>query len=78
LIESLAAVYSQTRDPSIDSLMDKIIAFIAPIVIGGEGAKTAVAGKGVDKVVNSFKLKRVDIKRFSQDIMVSGYIAARN
>ncbi len=59
-------------------LADKIIAFIAPIVIGGERAKTAVAGKGIDKVVNSFKLKRVDIKRFGQDIMVSGYIAARD
>jgi hypothetical protein len=36
-----------------------------------------VAGKGVDKVVNSFKLKRIDIKSFGQDIMISGYIAAR-
>ncbi len=59
-------------------LADKIIVVIAPIIIGGGDAKTAVAGKGVDKVVNSFKLKRVDIKRFGQDTMISGYIAARD
>jgi diaminohydroxyphosphoribosylaminopyrimidine deaminase/5-amino-6-(5-phosphoribosylamino)uracil reductase len=59
-------------------LADRIIAFIAPIVIGGEKAKTAVSGKGINKVINSFKLKRVDIKQFGQDIMISGYITARD
>ncbi len=59
-------------------LVDKVVVFIAPIIIGGEKAKTAVAGKGVDKVVDSFKLKRINIERFGQDIMVSGYIAARD
>jgi diaminohydroxyphosphoribosylaminopyrimidine deaminase/5-amino-6-(5-phosphoribosylamino)uracil reductase len=57
-------------------LVDKVVAFIAPIIVGGEKAKTAVAGKGVDKVLDSFKLKRVSIERFGQDIMISGYIAA--
>jgi diaminohydroxyphosphoribosylaminopyrimidine deaminase/5-amino-6-(5-phosphoribosylamino)uracil reductase len=59
-------------------LVDKVVVFIAPIIIGGEEAKTAVAGKGVAKVVDSFKLKRITIERFGQDIMVSGYIAARD
>ncbi len=58
-------------------LVDKVVVFIAPIIIGGEKAKTAVAGEGVDKVVDSFKLKRVNVERFGQDIMVSGYIATR-
>ncbi len=49
--------------------------FIAPIVIGGEKAKTAVAA-GVDKVIDSYKLKRIQVKRFGQDIMISGYVAA--
>ena len=58
-------------------LVDKVVVFIAPIIIGGEKAKTAVAGQGVDKVVDSFKLKRVNVERFGQDIMVSGYVAAK-
>jgi len=56
-------------------LVDKVVAFVAPIIIGGENAKTAVAGKGVAKVVDSFKLKRVSVERFGQDIMISGYVA---
>jgi len=56
--------------------VDKVVVFIAPIIIGGERAKTAVAGAGVDKVVDSFKLKRVNVERFGQDIMISGYVAA--
>jgi diaminohydroxyphosphoribosylaminopyrimidine deaminase/5-amino-6-(5-phosphoribosylamino)uracil reductase len=55
-------------------LADKVVAFIAPIIIGGEKAKTAVAGKGVAKVLDSFKLKRISIERFGQDIMISGYV----
>jgi len=55
-------------------LVDKVITFIAPIIIGGEEAKTAVAGKGIDKVVDSFRLERVTVERFGPDIMVSGYV----
>ncbi len=58
-------------------LVDKVIAFIAPIIIGGEKAKTAVAGKGVDKVMDAFKLERVKVERFGEDLMVSGYIKNR-
>ena len=58
-------------------LVDKVVAFIAPIVIGGREAKTAVTGNGVDKVVDSFKLERVSFQRFSEDLMISGYIKER-
>jgi len=55
-------------------LVDKVIAFIAPIIIGGKEAKTAVGGKGVDKVIDSFRLKRVRVEKFGDDLMVSGYV----
>ncbi len=55
-------------------LVDKVIVFIAPIIIGGEKAKTAVGGKGVAKVAGSFKLVHVIEERFGQDIMVIGYL----
>ncbi len=54
-------------------LVDKVVAFIAPVIIGGEEAKTAVGGRGVDKVVDSLKLKRVKVEMFGEDLMVSGY-----
>ena len=55
-------------------LVDKVIAFIAPIIIGGAEAKTPVGGKGVDKVVDSIKLERVKVARFGDDLMISGYV----
>ncbi|MFC2047384.1 bifunctional diaminohydroxyphosphoribosylaminopyrimidine deaminase/5-amino-6-(5-phosphoribosylamino)uracil reductase RibD [Chloroflexota bacterium] len=58
-------------------LVDKVIAFIAPIIIGGKEAKTAVSGKGVDKVANSLKLECVRTEKLGEDLMVSGYIGTR-
>lgn len=55
-------------------LVDKVVAFIAPIIIGGKEAKTAVSGKGVDKVVDSLKLRRVSLEKLGEDLMVSGYV----
>ena len=48
--------------------------FIAPIIIGGKEAKTAVSGEGVDKVVDAFKLERISVGKFGDDLMVSGYV----
>jgi len=55
-------------------LVDKVIAFIAPIIIGGKEAKTAVSGKGADKVIDSIRLERISVEKFGEDLMVSGYV----
>ncbi|PIU56193.1 MAG: riboflavin biosynthesis protein RibD [Chloroflexi bacterium CG07_land_8_20_14_0_80_45_17] len=55
-------------------LVDKVIAFISPIIIGGNEAKTAVGGDGVDSVVEALCLDRVNIKNFGDNILVSGYV----
>lgn len=55
-------------------LVDKVIAFIAPIIVGGKEAKTVVSGKGVDKVVDSLKLRHVSLEKLGEDLMVSGYV----
>ncbi|MBM3131928.1 MAG: riboflavin biosynthesis protein RibD, partial [Chloroflexi bacterium] len=54
-------------------LVDKTVAFIAPIVIGGKEAVTPVAGRGVESVSEALRLKRVRMERFGDDIMVVGY-----
>jgi diaminohydroxyphosphoribosylaminopyrimidine deaminase/5-amino-6-(5-phosphoribosylamino)uracil reductase len=58
-------------------LVDKVIAFIAPIIIGGAEAKAAVAGEGVDRVADSFRLERVRVEKLGDDLMISGYVAAK-
>ena len=54
-------------------LVDKIIAFIAPVIIGGAKNKTPVAGHGVDKITDAMRLKNVKIEQISDDVMVTGY-----
>lgn len=55
-------------------LVDKVVAFIAPVIIGGEQATTAVGGVGVDKIADSFRLKRVSVERLGDDVVISGYV----
>ncbi len=54
-------------------LVDKVVAFIAPVIIGGEEAKTAVAGKGIEKMIDAIKLEQVSVEKSGDDLMVSGY-----
>jgi diaminohydroxyphosphoribosylaminopyrimidine deaminase / 5-amino-6-(5-phosphoribosylamino)uracil reductase len=56
-----------------DDLVDKMIVFIAPIVIGGEKARTAVGGKGVSKVIESLKLERIRSRQPNGDTIIAGY-----
>ena len=55
-------------------LVDRVLAFISPIIIGGSEAASAVAGNGVDNIAKALRLSRVNIKNFGDDILVSGYV----
>jgi len=54
-------------------LVDKVMVFIAPIIVGGNEAITAVAGEGVANISEALRLKQVRIKRLEDDIMIIGY-----
>lgn len=54
-------------------LVDKVITFIAPMIIGGWDAKLAVGGKGAEGIADALRLSRVKIERFGDDIMICGY-----
>ena len=55
-------------------LVDKVVAFIAPIIIGGREAITPVGGEGVKTIAEALKLCRVKVERFGEDVMISGYL----
>ena len=74
LVEGGAALTGSFCDRN---LADKVTVFIAPIIIGGEKARTAIGGKGTDKIVNSLKLERIKTKRFDSDMMITGYIGRK-
>ena len=58
-------------------LVDKVLVFVSPIIIGGESAKTAVGGLGVNKVVDALHLHNVKMKNFEDDVLVSGYVGGK-
>ena len=55
-------------------LVDKVLAFIAPIIIGGTDGRTAVGGDGVLTVQDAFNLDSVEVKKFADNVLVSGYV----
>jgi len=54
-------------------LVNKVTFFIAPIVIGGAEAPSAVAGLGAEKMAEALRLSNVTITRRGADIEVTGY-----
>ncbi|MCL2150164.1 MAG: bifunctional diaminohydroxyphosphoribosylaminopyrimidine deaminase/5-amino-6-(5-phosphoribosylamino)uracil reductase RibD [Dehalococcoidia bacterium] len=54
-------------------LVDKVVVFIAPIIIGGL-AKSAVAGRGVEKLTEAYALTRVSVAQSGPDVIVQGYV----
>lgn len=56
------------------NLVNKVYAYIAPKLVGGDGAKTPVGGKGFEKMEEARKLKNVQVENLGEDILVTGYL----
>jgi len=54
-------------------LVDKVVAFIAPVVIGGEDSPNAVKGQGALDMSAIYRLCDVKTESLGTDMMVSGY-----
>lgn len=59
-------------------LVDKVVAFVAPVIIGGEGAPGPVAGLGVGAVSDALRLRDVLFEEIDGDIMVAGYARTKD
>ncbi|MFZ7120892.1 MAG: bifunctional diaminohydroxyphosphoribosylaminopyrimidine deaminase/5-amino-6-(5-phosphoribosylamino)uracil reductase RibD [Eubacteriaceae bacterium] len=57
-----------------DQIVDKLITFIAPKIIGGKTAKTPVGGLGINSLTDAFHLKDIHINRLDEDILIESYI----
>ena len=59
-------------------LVDKVVAFLAPLIIGGAEAVPAVAGAGSGTIAEAFRLRDVTVEQVGEDLMVVGYPAKRS
>lgn len=55
-------------------LVDRVLFFIAPKIIGGKDAISSVMGKGLSRVDKAVRLKDVKIKRIGEDFLVEGTV----
>ncbi len=54
-------------------LVDKVVAFVAPTIIGGANAPSPVGGAGVEMMADALELERVRWKRLGRDMLIEGY-----
>jgi len=54
-------------------LVNKITFFIAPTIIGGQDAPSAIGGDGAEKIADARQLEHVSVERRGRDIEVTGY-----
>ena len=57
-------------------LVDRVVAFISPTIVGGSAARTAVAGIGVENMAEALRLQDVRVKQLGPDLAVIGYCEA--
>jgi diaminohydroxyphosphoribosylaminopyrimidine deaminase/5-amino-6-(5-phosphoribosylamino)uracil reductase len=55
-------------------LVDKVYAYIAPIVIGGRDAQSPVAGAGVADLRDALRLDDTSIQDLDGDYLITGYV----
>ncbi|MBU4346160.1 MAG: bifunctional diaminohydroxyphosphoribosylaminopyrimidine deaminase/5-amino-6-(5-phosphoribosylamino)uracil reductase RibD [Candidatus Omnitrophica bacterium] len=57
-----------------EGLVDKVLFFISPKIIGGKEAISSVMGKGIARIEKAVKLKDVKLTRLGGDFLVEGYV----
>lgn len=57
-----------------EGIVDKVLFFVAPILIGGKSTPTAVGGEGIETLGQALRLRDVRVERFDDDILVEGYL----
>ena len=53
-------------------LVDRVVAFVAPVVIGGDRAPSPVGGQGATLMSGAIRLSDVRIERFGADVAIIG------
>ncbi|MDD5596213.1 MAG: bifunctional diaminohydroxyphosphoribosylaminopyrimidine deaminase/5-amino-6-(5-phosphoribosylamino)uracil reductase RibD [Candidatus Omnitrophica bacterium] len=57
-----------------EGLVDKVLFFVSPKIIGGKNAISSVMGKGVSRIDKAIKLKNFSLKRLGEDFLIEGYV----
>jgi diaminohydroxyphosphoribosylaminopyrimidine deaminase/5-amino-6-(5-phosphoribosylamino)uracil reductase len=54
--------------------IDELRLFLAPVLLGGKGARTPIEGEGSESIGDAMRAERLECERIDDDILVSGRI----
>ena len=55
--------------------MDRVIGFIAPVIVGGDNAPSPVSGSGVERITDAMRLQMASaLERFGDDVAIMGNV----
>jgi diaminohydroxyphosphoribosylaminopyrimidine deaminase / 5-amino-6-(5-phosphoribosylamino)uracil reductase len=66
--ETLAALANE-------GLIDRVVAFVAPRLVGGRNAPTPLGGAGVGRIAEGARLEHVQVERLGDDVVIDGLVA---
>ncbi len=55
-------------------IVNKVLFFLAPKLLGGSDGKPVFDGKGPEKICDAFELKQTRVKMFGTDVLITGYL----
>jgi diaminohydroxyphosphoribosylaminopyrimidine deaminase / 5-amino-6-(5-phosphoribosylamino)uracil reductase len=55
-------------------VLDKLVLFVAPKLVGGDDAPPLFAGEGVKALADAIPVSSVEVSRVGEDILLTGYI----
>ena len=55
-------------------LVDRVHAFIAPMLVGGGDALTPVGGEGFAELSDAVELDHIEVEHLAGDVLISGYV----
>jgi diaminohydroxyphosphoribosylaminopyrimidine deaminase/5-amino-6-(5-phosphoribosylamino)uracil reductase len=70
LIEGGAATAGRFVDAR---LVNKVTFFVAPKIVAGVAAPSAIGGTGIEKMAEALELERVEVGQRGKDLEISGY-----
>jgi diaminohydroxyphosphoribosylaminopyrimidine deaminase / 5-amino-6-(5-phosphoribosylamino)uracil reductase len=54
-------------------LVNKVSFFVAPMLIGGQDAPSAIAGAGAEKIADAMRLQDIEVLKHGADVEITGY-----
>lgn len=57
-----------------EGLVDKVLFIVAPLLIGGQDAKSVIGGRSPESLKDAIRLKDIRVRRIGEDLVIEGHV----